>query len=236
MASVASDSLPDADIRERIVAAGVLALSDDSTAELTVRRVAKLAGSSTMCIYTKFGGRTGMVEAIYRRGFETLRDALSVATSEMVGPAAQDPDERIVAIATAHRRFALDRPALYALLFERPLPDFDPTPQLRTEALAAALTLLTEEVRHAQQHGLLLGRDPAHTSYLLWTAIHGMTSIELTHVQRSALPAWAVSSPGSGEQVLVHGVRALLAGLKATQNAVDLRYASLIRSETPRSG
>ena len=188
MASAESDSLPDPDLRERIVAAGLLALSDDSTAELTVRRVAKLAGSSTMCIYTKFGGRTGMVEAVYRRGFETLRDALSAATSEMVGPAAQDPDERIVAIATAYRRFALDRPALYALMFERPLPDFNPAPQLRTEALGAALTLLTEEVRHAQQHGLLAGQDPAHTSYLLWTAIHGMTSIELTHVQRSALP------------------------------------------------
>ncbi|HET6920817.1 MAG TPA: TetR/AcrR family transcriptional regulator, partial [Jiangellaceae bacterium] len=129
MARFVADSLPDVDIRERIVAAGLVALSDDHTAELTVRRVAKLAGSSTMCIYTKFGGRTGMVEAVYRRGFEMLRDALSAATR------GHDPAERIVAIATAYRRFALDRPALYALMFERPLPDFDPSPSLRTEAL-----------------------------------------------------------------------------------------------------
>ncbi len=222
MARPVSDSLDDVDVRERIVAAGLRALSDDSTAELTVRRVAKLAGSSTMCIYTKFGGRTGMVEAVYRRGFETLRAALSAATSEMAGPTAQDPSERIVAIAIAYRRFALDRPALYALMFERPLPDFNPAPQLRTEALSTALTLVTEEVRQAQRHGLLADQDPVLTSYLLWTAIHGMTSIELTHAERSAVSGWAVNSPGSGEQVLVNGIRALLAGLKVTQHPVDL--------------
>jgi hypothetical protein len=112
-------------------------------------------------------------------------------------------------------------------MFERPLPDFDPAPQLRTEALGTALTLLTEEVRRVQQHGLLAGHvDPARTSYLLWTAIHGMTSIELTHAQRSAWPGLAVDSGESGEQVLVDGIRALLAGLKVTQHPADLRYAS----------
>jgi hypothetical protein len=44
-------------------------------------------------------------------------------------------------------------------------------------------------------------------------------------IQNSGLPGWAVSSPGSGEQVLVNGVRALLAGLKVTENPVDLRHA-----------
>ncbi len=214
MARTVVDSLDDADIRERIVAAGLLALSDDDATELTVRRVAKLAGSSTMCIYTKFGGRTGMVEAVYRRGFEVLRDALSAAPTEMIGPAAQDPDERIVAMATAYRRFALDRPALYALMFERALPDFDPPPQLRTEALGMTFALLTDEVGRAQARGQLAGHDPVPPSYLLWTAMHGLTSIELTHAQRSALPGWLVDSPEAGERVLVDGVRAVLTGLR----------------------
>jgi len=179
-----------------------------------VRRVAKLAGSSTMCIYTKFGGRTGMVEAVYRRGFEVLRDALSAAPTEMIGPGAQDPDERIVAMATAYRRFALDRPALYALMFERALPDFDPPPQLRTEALGMTFALLADEVGRAQASGQLAGNDPGRPSYLLWTAMHGLTSIELTHAQLSALPGWLVDSPEAGERVLVDGVRAVLTGLR----------------------
>src|SRR5918993_2615370 len=100
MARLVADPLPDVDIRERIVAAGLMALSDDNAAELTVRRVAKLAGSSTMCIYTRFGGRTGMVEAVYRKGFELLRDQLTAATAQAAAP---DPTGGIVAMPTASR-------------------------------------------------------------------------------------------------------------------------------------
>ncbi len=210
MARSVADPLPDVDIRERIVAAGLMALSDDSAAELTVRRVAKLAGSSTMCIYTRFGGRTGMVEAVYRKGFELLRDELTAATAQA---AAQDPTERIVAMTTAYRRFALDRPALYALMFERALPDFDPSPALRAEALGMTLTLLTDQVALAQKRGLVAGNDPARPSYLLWATMHGVTSIELTHVRGGPLGGWVVDSPEGGERVLVEGVQALLAGL-----------------------
>lgn len=210
MARAVADPLPEVDIRERIVAAGLMALSDDNAADLTVRRVAKLAGSSTMCIYTKFGGRTGMVEAVYHRGFELLRDVLAAATGRA---AALEPTERVVAMATAYRRFALDRPALYGLMFERALPDFDPSPALRAEALGMTFTLLTDQVALAQKRGLVAGDDPVRPSYLLWTTMHGLTSIELTHAQREPLGEWVVDSPEGGERVLVEGVRALLAGL-----------------------
>jgi AcrR family transcriptional regulator len=210
MARAVADPLPEVDIRERIVAAGLMALSDDNAADLTVRRVAKLAGSSTMCIYTKFGGRTGMVEAVYHRGFELLRDVLTAATGRAT---ALEPTERVVAMATAYRRFALDRPALYGLMFERALPDFDPSPALRAEALGMTITLLTDQVALAQKQGLVAGDDPVRPSYLLWTTMHGLTSTELTHTQRGSLGGWVVDSPEGGERVLVEGVRALLAGL-----------------------
>lgn len=76
------------------------------------------------------------------------------------------------------------------------------------------LTLLTEQVGQAQAHGHLAGKDPVRPSYLLWTAIHGMTSIELSHAQRGDLPGWFVDSLDAGERVLVDGVRAMLAGLR----------------------
>ena len=44
--------------------------------------------------------------------------------------------------------------------------------------------------------------------------MHGLTSIELTHAQLSALPGWLVDSPEAGERVLVDGVRAVLTGLR----------------------
>jgi AcrR family transcriptional regulator len=202
--------------------AGLRVLHESGAAELTVRRVAQVAGSSTMCIYSRFGSRSGMLAAIYRRGFESLRGALTAALAAAPGAAApgaagrgsRDVVERIVALGIGYRRFALAGPALYALMFERPLPDFDPPPQLRGEALDMTFSLLVDEVAAAQRAGALAGTDPVRPAYLLWTTVHGITSIELTHALRSPLPGWFVDSPEAGERVLVDGVRAVLSGLR----------------------
>ena len=167
-----------------------------------------------MGVYTRFGGRTGMLEAIYRRGFELLRAALVAAEEEATLSGEQDVGQRIVRLATAYRRFALENPALYALMFERPLPDFDPSPALRSEALNSTFTLLIDEVSRAQERGLVAGDDPLRPSYLVWTAIHGIVSIELTHAVRSPLPGWFLDSAEVGHQVLVDAVSALLVGLR----------------------
>lgn len=200
--------------RERFIFAGLRVLHERGAAELTVRRVAELAGSSTMGIYSCFGGRAGMLEAIYRRGFELLEDAITAPQAGTAGQARADPSQPIIAIATAYRRFALGNPALYALMFERPLPGFDPSPQLRSWALNLTFTPLVEEVARAQATGLLAGDDPIRPSYLLWTTVHGVTSIELTHAMRSPLPGWFIDSPEAGEQMLLEAVRAVLTGLR----------------------
>jgi AcrR family transcriptional regulator len=193
---------------ERFIFAGLRVLHERGAAELTLRRVAQQAGSSTMGIYSCFGGRAGMLEAIYRRGFELLKDAITAPGANA------DPGQAILAIATAYRRFALSNPALYALMFERPLPGFDPSPQLRSWALDLTFTPLAEEVARAQAGGLLAGDDPVRPSYLLWTTVHGVTSIELTHAVRSPLPGWFIDSPEAGEQMLLEAVRAVLTGLR----------------------
>ena len=203
--------------RERFIFAGLRVLHERGAAELTVRRVAAQAGSSTMGIYSCFGGRAGMLEAIYRRGFELLEDAITVPQAGTADQATADPRQPIIAIATAYRRFALANPALYALMFERPLPGFDPSPQLRSWALNLTFTPLVAQVARAQAGGLLAGDDPIRPSYLLWTTVHGITSIELTHAVRSPLPGWFVDSPEAGEQMLLAAVRAVLTGLRHVQ-------------------
>ncbi|HEV2240703.1 MAG TPA: TetR/AcrR family transcriptional regulator [Streptosporangiaceae bacterium] len=214
MARAAVDPPGDPGGRERFIVAGLRVLQEHGAAELTLRRVAELADSSTMGIYSCFGGRAGMLEAIYRRGFELLKEAITVPRAGTADQARADPRQAIIAIATAYRRFALGNPALYALMFERPLPGFDPSLQLRSWALNLTFTPLVEEVARAQAGGLLAGDDPIRPSYLLWTTVHGITSIELTHAVRSPLQGWFVDSPAAGEQILLEAVRAVLTGLR----------------------
>ncbi len=201
------------DLRERLVAAGLLVLDRHGPAELTVRRIAEVAGSSTMGVYTKFESRAGILEAIYRRGFQLLRAALAAV------PEDPDPLRRILDLALAYRRFALANVALYAFMFERPVPDFDPSPALRREALETTFRMLVEAVRGTAARGALPDGDPVRTSYLLWCVLHGMVSIELTHAVRSPLPGWFLDTPEAGERILLEGVQAMLHGLRGEQPA-----------------
>ena len=46
--------------------------SEEGAAALTVRRIANEAGGSTMGIYSRFGGKDGVVDAALRRGLPLL--------------------------------------------------------------------------------------------------------------------------------------------------------------------
>ncbi|GIG71127.1 TetR/AcrR family transcriptional regulator [Phytomonospora endophytica] len=189
--------------------AGLRVLRADGAVRLTLRRVAEAAGTSTMGIYTRFGGRHGLLEAIYRHGFAILREVLHRHLSGV-----EDPIARIEAVAHGYREFALEDPALFALMFERPLADFDPSPALRAEALDATFGLLGEPTAEAITTGTLRDGDAPRTAYLLWTVVHGIVSIELTHALRSPLPGWFLDSRAEGRRVLEEGLAAVLAGLR----------------------
>jgi AcrR family transcriptional regulator len=194
------------DLRERLVDAGLELLGRHGPGELTVRRIAEAAGTSTMGVYTKFGGRTGVLEAIYRRGFELLREALGAV------PQTGAPIRRILDLALAYRRFAMANPALYAFMFEQPVPDFDPDPSLRVEVLDTTFGLLVTAVQRAATLGALPDADPVHTSLLVWCLAHGMVSLELTHAARSPQLGGFPDSPEAGERILIDGVQATLLG------------------------
>lgn len=206
MATSAAPAPERDELRERLVDAGLELLDRHGPAELTVRRIAEAAGTSTMGVYTKFGGRTGVLEAIYRRGFELLREALGAV------PADGDAIRHVLDLALAYRRFAIANPALYAFMLEQPVPDFDPDPNLRAEMLDATFGLLVGAVQRVAAQGALPDGDPVHTSVLVWCLAHGMVSLELTRAARSPQPGWLPDGPEAGERILLDGVRATLLG------------------------
>jgi AcrR family transcriptional regulator len=139
---------------------------------LTMRRVAGAVGSSTTVLYTMFGAKEGLADALYREGFERLRRRLAAV------PDHGAPLARLGAMAHAYRDSALAERAYYGLMFQQAVPGFQPSPA-SLAAARASLEVLVRAVVAAMDAGELEQGDPQAAAEVLWAAVHGAVSLEL---------------------------------------------------------
>src|ERR1700704_4226527 len=60
--------------KERFLDAALKVLVNDGVNGLTVRGIAEAARASTIAVYTRFGGRSDLLDALYERTFDLLRE------------------------------------------------------------------------------------------------------------------------------------------------------------------
>jgi len=156
--------------RETLLEAALRLLEERGPGALRVRDVAAAAEQSTMGVYTHFGSKQGLLEQLYRYGFERLEERLEGVPSDERGR------QGLLTFALAYRTFAIDNEALYGLMFERAAPDFIPSDASR---LAGLLTFEMLVARVTEWKPAL--PDPAADAQLVWGAMHGLVSIELMH-------------------------------------------------------
>ena len=194
-------------IKGSLLEAAHLVLEQAGPVAMTVRAIAEKAGISTMAVYSRFGGKANILEALYLRGFGLLREQMEkVAVTKS---SVQD----ITELAFAYRRFALDNPGLYGFMFERPVPGFDPSLGSRQEGLRTTFEILAESVGAFIDDSMGGGGDRTLVSYVIWSALHGELSLELTHSVRTPLPGWLPAGPESAERVYRQMVETVLSGL-----------------------
>ncbi|HEV3497336.1 MAG TPA: TetR-like C-terminal domain-containing protein, partial [Actinomycetes bacterium] len=150
---------------------------------LTMRRVAGAVGCSTTVLYTMFGGKDGLADALYREGFERLRRRLEAAGND------PDPLGRLRALAHAYRDNALAERGYYGVMFQQAIPGFRPSAESLAVA-GASLHVLTRAVGAAMAAQVLAPGDPQRVAEVLWAAVHGAVSLQLAghfHDSRQAL-------------------------------------------------
>jgi AcrR family transcriptional regulator len=191
--------------RKRFLDAALAVLTDRGVAGLTVRGVAEAAGASTITVYTRFGGRTGLLDALYERAFDLMREALLD-----VPPETEDGLADLLEVALAYRRFALENPARYALMYERSVHDYDPDPELRKAVMRTTFVMFVDKIRRVSEPGV----DLQQLGYLLWTSMHGLVSVELTMRAQTPLSDWFIDSTDEANEAVYRvGVRAMCTGL-----------------------
>jgi AcrR family transcriptional regulator len=97
-------------VRDEMLNAAVRLLDDEGPDALQTRRVASAAGTSTMAVYTHFGGMRGLIAEVAEEGYRQFDAAQTV-------PQTADPVADLFAIGAAYRRYAIERPHIYRLMF-----------------------------------------------------------------------------------------------------------------------
>ena len=173
MTSPSETAADGAAVRRRLLEAAALLIDEDGPDALTARRLAKEAGTSTMAVYTHFGGMPALVKEIVAEGFTRLDEHQATV------PHTDDPLADLLALALAYRENAVQNPHLYAVMFgATSLKGFTLTEQDMEIGLNSFATL-TDYVARAMDSGQLRRDEPARVAAQMWTAMHGYVMLEL---------------------------------------------------------
>ncbi|MDT0469571.1 TetR/AcrR family transcriptional regulator [Streptomyces gibsoniae] len=153
------------DLRAACLRAARELLEEDGSAALSLRAVARRAGVSPTAPYRHYADRDALVSAVAAQGYRELAEYLAAAH-----PSPTTPDE-LAAVAVAYVRFALDRPALFRVMFAEPC---DPNSEERVAATAA----ISEYVRGVVG-GAFPGADAEKLSTTVWALVHGLAFLHL---------------------------------------------------------
>jgi AcrR family transcriptional regulator len=169
------------DPRERLIEAGIRLLEQHGPQALRARKVAAEVGTSTMAVYTNFGGMAGLIDAIAGEAFTRFARALTEV------PQTEDPVADFLAMGIAYRRFALANPHRYQLIFGIGSP-WEPADRTdvtvtgtaadRTDR-AGSFEALLQAVRRMTAGGRIRDDGELAIAGRMWSVIHGAVTLEL---------------------------------------------------------
>jgi AcrR family transcriptional regulator len=168
------------DVEVALTDAAEAVLVRDGPSAVTVRAVAAEAGVAPMGVYSRFGNKEGLIDALLQRGFEGLRAAV-------VSRGERDPIERLRACGVRYRLFALSHHQHYAVMFGGAFERGEPSDQLQ-ECAGAAFGALVEHVSTAIAAGRLIDGDPEDLAQQIWSTVHGFVSLEMQQMVRTPDP------------------------------------------------
>jgi AcrR family transcriptional regulator len=153
-------------------------LSEEGIAALTMRRIAQEVGASTMVLYTQFGEKDRLVDALLVESFVRFAAALRAVPTP--------PDDswgHLAGLGRAYRRFALDNPTYYRLMWS-PLGQRDCDSPERAEAQRhgkLAYAILVEATTRVMATMDRPARDIEPAAIQVWSTIHGFVLLEMSH-------------------------------------------------------
>jgi AcrR family transcriptional regulator len=178
-------------------------MASEGTAAISLRAIARDMEVSAPALYRYYATREDLITALIVDAFNALADALERAEQKAkVLPA----EERLIQVSSAYRRWALEHPTDFQLIYGNPIPGyvapkeltvpavvrtFAPLMRVMTQTIESGafkpqppFTIIPEHVRTHEQQIITEGSFPLsvetyHLAMICWSQMHGIVMLEL---------------------------------------------------------
>jgi len=162
----------DPHLRERIIATAAQLLATEGA--VSARRLARELGTSTMVVYTHFGGMDELTRQVMRGGF------IDFGAEVDRGAVTDDAVADWMTYLWSYRRFALREPHLYAVMFGPRLAEFRLGNPADLDAARSTFVSLLRRIHACVNAGRWEVDDVTTAGEAVWSGVHGHTMLELT--------------------------------------------------------
>ncbi|MEC4589419.1 MULTISPECIES: TetR/AcrR family transcriptional regulator [Nitrospirillum] len=150
-------------LRDALVRTALALLEESGVEALTLRAAARGAGVSAMAPYRHFADKADLLAAVAEQGYTDLRDRLARADT------AADPRQALVEQGVAYVLFALERPALFRIMFGASLGSgLPPKPPPAGSAYSILATRVAGLVPEEQREAAVVAA---------WSLVHGLACL-----------------------------------------------------------
>jgi AcrR family transcriptional regulator len=134
-------------------------LADEGAAALSLRSVARDLELAPSALYRYFDGRDALLSALIMAAYESLAAEAERAADEATRKAGSSDAERWLEVPRAMRRWALEHPHEWGLIFGTPVPGYE-APQDTVEPYARVASALARPAVEAKSAGRLRADAP----------------------------------------------------------------------------
>lgn len=159
-------------LRDAILVEAGKMLLEEGIHGLSMRKLSKQLGASTMMIYTCFENKQEILNYLYLQGFERLKQTLEAV------PKHEDPSVYLETLGWAYRKAALDNVPSYFLMQSRAVPGFT-VPEESLKKSRESFAVLITAIVNCMEAGEMVPGDPEEVAHLLWATLHGLISLQL---------------------------------------------------------
>ena len=163
------------ELKTLILKASMKLFVEKGIEQTTIRNIAEAIDYSIGTVYVYFKDKNAILHALHTQCFTELGGQFRVLYN------VKDPMERLKAMGKVYIQYAMDNPDKYDLMFnlKAPMEFLNDIQAKEWDEGAATFEVLLTTVKDCIGAGYLKGHNLEPLSYLIWSCMHGICSLEI---------------------------------------------------------